>query len=166
MLLLLNVASKQQTSIPYICLCKDLGSNPRVTEHEAHAMKKIYNYKTIICTYFYLKFISHIDKLMVIREANLRLIYVICVSLRIVVSNTYCAVLLLCFSSFCVPYVASFSGFSIGDYPSVFSNFNYLPSYILIIWISNLSTFTWWRLSLKTNIYISTSSFLENFFLA
>jgi hypothetical protein len=24
----------------------------------------------------------------------------------------------------------------------------------LIIWISNLSTFTWWRLSLKTNIYI------------
>jgi hypothetical protein len=41
MLLLLNVASKQQTSIPYICLCKDLGSNPRVTEHEAHAMKKI-----------------------------------------------------------------------------------------------------------------------------
>jgi hypothetical protein len=122
MLLLLNVASKQQTSIPYICLCTDLGSNPRITEHEAHAMKKIYKYKTIICTYFYLKFISYIDKLMVIREANLCLIYVICVSLRIVVSNTYCAVLLFCFSSSCVPYVASFSGFSIVDYPSVFSN--------------------------------------------
>ena len=122
MLLLLNVASKQQTSIPYIYLCKDLGSNPRVTEHEAHAMKKIYNYKTIICTYFYLKFISHIDKLMVIREANLCLIYVICVFLRIVMSNTYCAVFLLCFSSSCVPYVASFSGLSIFDYPSVFYN--------------------------------------------
>ena len=105
MLLLLNVASKQQTSIPYICLCTDLGSNPRITEHEAHAMKKIYKYKTIICTYFYLKFISHVDKLMVIREANLCLIYVICVSLRIVVSNTY----LFCFSSSCVLYVTSFS---------------------------------------------------------
>jgi hypothetical protein len=109
MLLLLNVASKQQTSIPYICLCKDLGSNPRVTEHEAHAMKKIYNYKTIICTYFYFKCISHVDKLMVIREANLCLIYVICVSLRIVVSNTYCVVFLFCFSSSCVLYVTSFS---------------------------------------------------------
>ena len=51
------------------------------------------------------------------------LIYVICVSLRIVVSNTYCVVfffvlctlcyqflcVVLCFSSSCVPYVASFS---------------------------------------------------------
>ena len=38
------------------------------------------------------------------------LIYFICVCLRIVVSNTYCVVFLLCFSSSCVPYVASFSG--------------------------------------------------------
>ena len=38
------------------------------------------------------------------------------------VSNTYCVVFLLCFSSFCVPYVASFSGLSIFDSPSVFSN--------------------------------------------
>jgi len=34
------------------------------------------------------------------------LIYVICVCLRIVVSNAYCGVFLLCLSSFCVPYVA------------------------------------------------------------
>ena len=38
------------------------------------------------------------------------LIYVICVCLRIVVSNTYCGVFLLCLSSFCVPYVASLYG--------------------------------------------------------
>ena len=31
------------------------------------------------------------------------LIYVICVSLHIVVSNTYCIVLLVCLSSSCVP---------------------------------------------------------------
>ena len=40
------------------------------------------------------------------------LIYVICGCLRIVMSNTYCVVFLLCFSSSCVPYVASFSGLS------------------------------------------------------
>jgi hypothetical protein len=39
-----------------------------------------------------------------------RLIYVICICLCIVLSNTYCVVFLLCFSSSCVPYVASFSG--------------------------------------------------------
>ena len=37
------------------------------------------------------------------------LIYVICVCLSMVVSNTYCVVLLFSCSSFCVPYVASFS---------------------------------------------------------
>jgi len=35
----------------------------------------------------------------------------------IVVSNTYCVVFLFCFSSSCVPYVASFSGLSIFDWP-------------------------------------------------
>ena len=45
------------------------------------------------------------------------LIYVICVHLRIVVSNAYCVVFLFCFSSSCVPYVASFSGLSIFDCP-------------------------------------------------
>ena len=42
-----------------------------------------------------------------------RLIYVICVCLRIVVSNTYCVVFLIYLSSSCVPYVSSFSGLSI-----------------------------------------------------
>jgi hypothetical protein len=41
------------------------------------------------------------------------LIYVICVCLRIVVSTTYCVAFLLCISSSCVLYVASFSGLSI-----------------------------------------------------
>ena len=50
------------------------------------------------------------------------LIYVICVCLRIVVSNTYCVVFLICFSSSCVPYVLIFSGLSILIAPSVFSN--------------------------------------------
>jgi hypothetical protein len=36
-------------------------------------------------------------------------IYVVCVCLWIVVSNTSCVVFLFCFSSFCVPYVTSFS---------------------------------------------------------
>ena len=42
-----------------------------------------------------------------------RLIYVICVCLRIVVSNTQCVVFLIYLSSSCVPYVSSFSGLSI-----------------------------------------------------
>ena len=43
------------------------------------------------------------------------LIYVLCVCLRIVVSNTYCLVFLFWFSSSCVPYVVSFSGLSFFD---------------------------------------------------
>ena len=38
------------------------------------------------------------------------------------VSNIYCVVFLFCLSSSCVPYVAGFSGLSISDYSSVFSN--------------------------------------------
>jgi hypothetical protein len=38
------------------------------------------------------------------------LIYVICVCLRILVSNTYCVVFFIWVSSYCVPYVTSFSG--------------------------------------------------------
>jgi len=45
------------------------------------------------------------------------LIHVICFYLRIVVSNTYCVVFLLCFSSSCVPNIASFSGLSFSDCP-------------------------------------------------
>ena len=44
------------------------------------------------------------------------LIYVICVCVYIVVSTTYCVVFLLCLSSSCVPYVASFSGLFIFEY--------------------------------------------------
>ena len=43
--------------------------------------------------------------------------HVISVCLRIVVSNIYCVVVLFCFSSPCVPCVASFSGLSIFDCP-------------------------------------------------
>ena len=50
------------------------------------------------------------------------LIYVICICLHIVVSNTYCVVILFCFSLSCVPYFAGFSGLSILISPSVFSN--------------------------------------------
>ena len=57
-------------------------------------------------------------------------IYVICVCLRIVVSNTYCAVFLfvfsrlvfVCVSSSCVPYVASFLDCPFLISPLVFSN--------------------------------------------
>jgi hypothetical protein len=49
-------------------------------------------------------------------------IYVICGWLRIVVSNTYFAVFLYCFSSSCVPYAASFSALFILFALSVFSN--------------------------------------------
>ena len=48
------------------------------------------------------------------------LINVICECLCIVVSTTYCVVILFCLSSSCVPYVASFSGLSIFDCPFVF----------------------------------------------
>jgi hypothetical protein len=44
-------------------------------------------------------------------------ITIICVWLCIVVYNTYCVVFLLCLSSSCVPYFASFSGLSISDCP-------------------------------------------------
>jgi len=47
---------------------------------------------------------------------------VICFCLRMVVSNTYCVVFLLCLSKSCVPYVASFSDCPFLITPSVFSN--------------------------------------------
>jgi len=48
--------------------------------------------------------------------------------LHIVLCNTYCVVFLFCFSSSCVPYVASFSGLSI----SVFSNVYLFNSHWLL----------------------------------
>jgi hypothetical protein len=53
------------------------------------------------------------------------LIYFICVCLRIVVSNTYCVVLQLCFVVRCLVYVAGFSGLSICD-----CHFGFLLTYI------------------------------------
>jgi hypothetical protein len=43
--------------------------------------------------------------------------YLICACLHLVVSSIYCVVFLLCLSSSCVPYVASFSGLFIFYYP-------------------------------------------------
>jgi hypothetical protein len=48
----------------------------------------------------------------VVCRKAIRLIYVICVCLRRVVSTTYCVVFLFCFCSSCVPYVSRFSGLS------------------------------------------------------
>jgi len=45
------------------------------------------------------------------------LIYVICICLRVMVSNIYCVMFLLCFSSSSVPYDIRFSGLSIFDCP-------------------------------------------------
>jgi hypothetical protein len=53
----------------------------------------------------------------VCRRDHVILTLFICVCLRIVVSKTYFVVFLFCFSSSCVPYVASFSGLSILDCP-------------------------------------------------
>ena len=51
------------------------------------------------------------------------LIYLICVCFRIVVSDTYCVVFLLCLSSLCIPCFVCFSGLSIFFIASsVFSN--------------------------------------------
>ena len=61
------------------------------------------------------------------------LFYVICVCLHIVVSNTYCVVLLFCLSSSCVPYIASFSRLFIVDCPSVLSNVYFMQLQIIFL---------------------------------
>jgi type III secretory pathway component EscS len=58
-------------------------------------------------------------------------IYLMYVCLCIVVSNTYCVVILLCFSSSCVPYVASFSGLSFFDCHSVLLYFMYISCLLI-----------------------------------
>jgi hypothetical protein len=50
------------------------------------------------------------------------IVYVMYGWFRIMVSDTYCVVVLCCFSSSCVPYVASFSRLYIFYCPFVFSN--------------------------------------------
>ena len=51
----------------------------------------------------------------------------------VVVSNTYCVMFLLCFSSSCVPYVASFSGLSIFDCPSCILTFIWDLSWLPVL---------------------------------
>jgi hypothetical protein len=63
-------------------------------------------------------FTKHNYKLLV-RVEDSCLIYVICVCLCILMSNTYCAVFLFCLSSSCVLYIASISRLSILIAPSV-----------------------------------------------
>jgi hypothetical protein len=72
--------------------------------------------KELIGTLLYCYYVSLRSEFLVVmsREGEC-IIYVICVCLCIVVSNTYCA--LFCFPSSCVPYVASFSGLSFLDCP-------------------------------------------------
>ena len=56
--------------------------------------------------------------------------YVVCVCLRVVVCNTCCVVFLFCFSSSCVPYVASYSELSFFLLPHRYSlTFIYRISY-------------------------------------
>jgi hypothetical protein len=64
--------------------------------------------------------------------------YVICVCLRIEVSNTCWVVFLFCYASSYVPYVAQFSGFLFFIIPSVFSNiyFVWIVLYCVVLCIS------------------------------
>ena len=59
----------------------------------------------------YLRYVLFVFTSSCLQEGSC-LIYVMCVCLHIVVSNTYYVVFLFCFSSSCVPYFASFSGLS------------------------------------------------------
>ena len=48
---------------------------------------------------------------------KVHVLLIMCVCLRIAMSNTYCVVFLFCLSLSCVPHGASFSGWFILDYP-------------------------------------------------
>ena len=79
------------------------------------------------------------------------LIYVICVSLRIMVSTTYCVVFLFSFSSSCVSYAV----LSIFIAPSVFSNV-----YLCVHWIwNNIEIINHWRK--KAPMYTSFEQMLS-----
>ena len=75
----------------------------------------------------------------------------------IVVSNTYCVLFLFCLSSSCVPYFASFSGFSIFECPfgilkRLFTVLLMLSVCILITVFHCVSLFflaTWWSLYIE-----------------
>ena len=82
------------------------------------------NYLTCYQRFFKIIRLSNLSILSVPDECYSRndnddvILYVICASLHIVVSNTYFVMFLFCFSAACVPYVASFSGLSIFECPS------------------------------------------------
>ena len=71
--------------------------------------------ETIVKSYLKIMFGSSLPPV-VCRRAHVLFTF-FCVCVRLVVSNTYCVIVFVCFSSFCVHYVASFSGLSICDYP-------------------------------------------------
>ena len=67
---------------------------------------------------------------------GVRVAHLVSFCLHIVVSNTYCVVFLFCFSSSCVPYVASSSGLSFFDCP--FSILTFIYETCTILWETNL----------------------------
>ena len=76
------------------------------------------------------------------------LIYVICVCLHIVVSNTYCVVFLLCVSSSWVPYVVSVSWMSILVFSNVYLVIkNIIRSIIIIV----IVLYQLWKVDKKKN---------------
>ena len=62
-----------------------------------------------------------LDQSMKVTGQPLSYLRCFCVCLLIVVSNTYCVVFLLCFSSSSVTYFASFSGFTMSSLPFQYS---------------------------------------------
>jgi len=74
-----------------------------------------------------------------------------CVCLLMVVSNPYCVVCLLCFSTSCVPYVVSFSGLSFCIAPSVFANV-YLHCTVHTL-CDNFNAIAFWPLRLIQNTW-------------
>ena len=85
---------------------------------------------------------------------NRSFIYVIFVCLRIVVSNTYCVFFMLCFSSSCGPYVASFSGLSFLPLTYFFKLLHYLETVKFNVDMSNNPKhwlLNWWHLRLNRN---------------
>ena len=86
----------------------------------------------------------------------------------IVVSNTYCVVFLFCLSSSCVPYFASFSGFSIFECPfgilkRLFTVLLMLSVCILITVFHRVSLFFWPRggLSILNYVLMYSAMFLS-----
>ena len=96
----------------YVMFCSSL---PPVVCERAHVLYslcsvRLYPQLFVGGLMSYLRYVLFVFTSSCLKEGSC-LIYVVCVCLRVVVSNTYYVVFLLCFSS-CVPYFASFSGLS------------------------------------------------------